>query len=219
MRPLPQARIDVDLTLFLTEQNQNVPEEVNVKCQTDEFIPKPPSPKYVPKKTGINMDTQVWDYDLFDYDREVQPILNVLLSKTVEQAILEVEEETELQEIRKFKTEYLKRKEANHNKWEEEVEREINLIKKKNQELHNARAKREQEIKTMHKLQALNISKKFLKGCFMGSMKQLAEHSYWRDGFKDQLTVAFKDQLLSSVKTDTEKFTRTGSYLDETVAL
>ena len=47
--------------------------------------------------------TQIEDYDLFDYDREVQPILNVLLTKTVEQALLEVEEETELEEIRRFK--------------------------------------------------------------------------------------------------------------------
>jgi len=164
-----------------------------VKTQTDEFLPKPPSPKYIPKKTGINESTQIGDYDLFDYDREVQPILNVLLTKTVEQAILEVEEETELNEIRKFKAEYQKRQERNHNKWEEEVEREINLIKKKNQALNNARAKREQEIKTMHKLQALNISKNFLRGCFMGTMKKLAENSYWRDGFKDQLTVAYKD--------------------------
>ena len=45
----------------------------------------------------------------------------------------------------------------------------------------------------MHKLQTLNISKNFLKGCFMGTMRKLAENSYWRDGFKDQLTVAFKD--------------------------
>ena len=72
-------------------------------------MPKPPSPKYVPKKTGIDKDTQIGDYDLFEYDREVQPILNVLLTKSVEQAILEVEEETELQEIRKFKQEYQKR--------------------------------------------------------------------------------------------------------------
>ena len=164
-----------------------------MKTQTDEFLPKPPSPKYIPKKTGINESTQIGDYDLFDYDREVQPILNVLLNKTVEQAILEVEEETELNEIRKFKAEYQKRQERNHNKWEEEVEREINLIKKKNLALNNARAKREQEIKTMHKLQALNISKNFLRGCFMGTMKKLAENSYWRDGFKDQLTVAYKD--------------------------
>ena len=63
----------------------------------------------MPKKTGIDKITQIGDYDLFDYDREVQPILNVLLTKSVEQAILEVEEETELQEIRKFKQEYSKR--------------------------------------------------------------------------------------------------------------
>lgn len=83
-----------------------IPEEIDVKCQTDEFLPKPPSPKYVPKKTGYNKGTQIEDYDLFDFDREVQPILNVLLSKSSEQAILEVEEETEMSEIRKFKAEY-----------------------------------------------------------------------------------------------------------------
>jgi hypothetical protein len=60
------------------------------------FLPKPPSPKYVPKKTGIDKITFIGDYDLFDFDREVQPILNVLLTKSTEQAILEVEEETEL---------------------------------------------------------------------------------------------------------------------------
>ena len=90
----------------MTEQNRAIPEEVDVKCQTDDFLQKPPSPKYVPKKTGINKSTQIGDYDLFDYDREVQPILDVLLNKTVEQAILEVEEETELINIRKYKSEY-----------------------------------------------------------------------------------------------------------------
>ena len=193
MRPGPPARIEVDLTYFLTEQGREQPEENNVKVQTDEFLPKPPSPKYVPKKTGIDKVTQIGDYDLFEYDREVQPILNVLLTKSVEQAILEVEEETELQEIRKFKQEYQKRQENNQDQWQQEVKREINLIKQKNKTLNNARAKREQQIKTMHKLQCLNISKKFLSGCFMGTMTMLAENSYWRDGFKDQLNVAFKD--------------------------
>ncbi len=132
------------MTYFLTEQGRAAPEEQNVKTQTDEFQPKPPSPKYVPKKTGIDKITQIGDYDLFDYDREVQPILNVLLTKSVEQAILEVEEETELQEIRKFKQEYQKRQENNHAQWDQEVKREISLIKQKNKTLNNARAKREQ---------------------------------------------------------------------------
>jgi len=80
----PPARIDVDLTYFLTDQNKATPIEVEVKCQTNEFEDLPPEPKYVPKKTGFDKPTQIEDYDLFDFDREVQPILNVLLTKTTE---------------------------------------------------------------------------------------------------------------------------------------
>ena len=54
----------------------------------------------MPKKSGIDKITQIEDNDLFDYDNEVQPILNVLLNKSIEQAVLEVEEEHELNEIR-----------------------------------------------------------------------------------------------------------------------
>jgi Radial spoke protein 3 len=42
----------------------------------------------------------------------------VLLTKTIEQAILEVEEETEIDEIRKFKNECGKRKQAEREDWE-----------------------------------------------------------------------------------------------------
>jgi len=55
-----------------------------VKCQTDEFQPLPPIRPYVPKKTGIDAETQIFDYDLFDFDREVRPILNVVTTKTLE---------------------------------------------------------------------------------------------------------------------------------------
>jgi hypothetical protein len=143
LRPGPPARIEVDLTYFLTEQGKTRADESDVKIQTDEFVQKPPTPKYVPKKTGIDKITQIEDYDLFDYDREVKPILNVLLSKTVEQAILEVEEETELDEIRKFKGECHKRKAGERDDWEQEVKKEIARIKQKNKALNNARLKRE----------------------------------------------------------------------------
>ena len=107
----------MDLTYFLTEQGKSKPDESEVKIQTDEFTPKPPTPKYIPKKTGIDKITQIEDYDLFEYDIEVQPILNVLLNKSIEQACLEVEEENELEEIRKFKYEYHKRRQLEDSEW------------------------------------------------------------------------------------------------------
>jgi len=54
---------------------------------------------------------------LFDYEREVQPIINVLLTKTVEQALLEVEEETEIEEIKKFKEGCYQRNHEERNGW------------------------------------------------------------------------------------------------------
>jgi hypothetical protein len=71
LRPGPPARIEVDLTYFLTEQGKTKPSEEEVKLQTDQFQPKPPTPKYIPNKTGIDKITQIEDYDLFNYDEEV----------------------------------------------------------------------------------------------------------------------------------------------------
>ena len=106
----------------------------------------------MPKKTGIDKITQIEDFDLFDYDTEVQPILNVLLSKSIDQAVLEVEEEHEIEEIRKFKYEYHKRRQLEDSDWQSEVKKEIGRIKQKNKALDNARRKRKQQIETMNKL-------------------------------------------------------------------
>jgi hypothetical protein len=70
--------------------------------QTDAFHPRPPSPKYVPRKTGKDTSTQMDVEDvreLFDFDREVAPMLDVIVQKTLEQALFEVQTEEELRRI------------------------------------------------------------------------------------------------------------------------
>ena len=67
----------------------------------------------------------------------------------MEQALLEVEEETELSEIRRYKDGAYKRQGAEKDEWEQEVKREIARIKAKNKALKVARAKREQQAMTL----------------------------------------------------------------------
>jgi hypothetical protein len=52
--------------------------------------------------------TQIFegDAELFDFNSEVEPMLNVLISKTLEQARMEVLEETELEIIKNQQKEY-----------------------------------------------------------------------------------------------------------------
>lgn len=73
--------------------------------QTDVFLPKPPEKEYytrnLPKKTGVDVSTQIEPQDqLFNFDIEVEPLLNVLIGKTLEVSLMEVEEEEELKAIR-----------------------------------------------------------------------------------------------------------------------
>jgi hypothetical protein len=46
------------------------------------------------------------DHELFNFNEEVEPMLNVLCSKTIEQARMEVLEETELSIIKSQQKEY-----------------------------------------------------------------------------------------------------------------
>jgi len=50
----------------------------------------------------VNTITEMWPFlfQLFDFDIEVKPILEVLVGKTVEQSLLEVMEEEELANLR-----------------------------------------------------------------------------------------------------------------------
>jgi len=52
--------------------------------------------------------TQIYDgdYELFDFDKEVEPMLNVLCEKVLEQARMEVLEENELAIIKQQSKEY-----------------------------------------------------------------------------------------------------------------
>lgn len=107
-------------------------EEADVDTQTDAFLDRPPSPLFIPAKTGKDVATQILEGDvgissltsflnlililnlftlllyfqLFEFDIEVKPILEVLVGKTLEQALLEVMEEEELANLRQQQREF-----------------------------------------------------------------------------------------------------------------
>ncbi len=92
---------DIDLTECLVSKDDGVPiQKREVESQVDAFKARPPSPAYIPRKTGIDVDTQVHDVrELFDFDAESDPIVSVIVEKTMEQAIFEVRHEEELKAL------------------------------------------------------------------------------------------------------------------------
>ena len=100
--------------------------------QTDP-LPPPPQPLLIwPKKTGIDEECQIEDGDLFCFDEEVQPLVHIIVSKTLEESRREVLEEEELKHIKEQQAKYKKLNEANNNRIKSIEEREKKIFAEHN---------------------------------------------------------------------------------------
>ena len=84
-----RQHIDIQTESYLEEVTDVQPEE-EVATQTDAFLERPVTPLFVPAKRGVDAETQIEEGELFDFDFEVEPLLEVLVGKTLEQGLMEV---------------------------------------------------------------------------------------------------------------------------------
>ena len=110
------------------------------------FEDRPPTPLFIPLPPGIETGSQIEDGELFDYDITVEPILEVLVGRSLIHAQYEIIEEEERSDYLSHKKHYdqrrefefvnLQRMEAAHIRREDErrrrriqkVERQVNDV-------------------------------------------------------------------------------------------
>lgn len=125
---------DTNLDLYLTEQEVDPKVHYSVDTQTDRFQPRPQTPDFIPRKTGIDISTQVDDVnELFNFDEEVRPLVTVIVAKTLEQALFEVKSEMELLSLEEDALTFIRQKQQEEEwiqqKLKETKEEEINRVK------------------------------------------------------------------------------------------
>merc|ERR1719392_503776 len=104
------------------------------------------------------MDTQIEEGDLFDFDVEVEAVLEVLVGKTLEQSMMEVLEEEELASLRRHQEDFEKRRNAELL----EVQRMEAAEKRRHDEMvrrvQQQAAQREQDLSIMRKVVSRSIA-------------------------------------------------------------
>lgn len=197
--PLPEPeRIPVDLTSHLVAKEEPIEVSV-VEAQTDEFLPEPPEEQYLPQKTGIDAQTQVEDGELFIFDREVEPILDVLVMKTLEQSIMEVEEEHELSSMTEFKGEWYERQQKMMQAWQQQVDEEWVRWEEKEAVVASKRQEKEREARVLLKIQAMNVSKNHLAQLVPNAVADLQEVAF-PDARRLAVDRSFLPNLFSQVR-------------------
>ncbi|XP_037541103.1 radial spoke head protein 3 homolog [Nematolebias whitei] len=210
-----QARkhIDVQTDLYLEELSEVI-ETTDIECQTEEYLDKPATPLFIPAKSGKDAETQIEEGDLFDFDTEVQPILEVLVGKTIEQSLLEVMEEEELaclraqqkafQELRNNELAEVQRLQEQERRRKEEKERRIAQQKEV--------LKKERE--TAEKIAARVYSQQYLADLLPAVFTSLRNHGYFYDPVEKDIEVNFLPWLMAEVHINLEKTNTARELLD-----
>jgi hypothetical protein len=82
------------------------PLEEDAGVQTEVAQDRPPVALFVPHKSGVDVGTEIGAGELFDFDFEVEPVLEVLVGKSLEYGLMEVLEEEELAAVRRHQEEF-----------------------------------------------------------------------------------------------------------------
>ncbi|XP_053736279.1 radial spoke head protein 3 homolog isoform X1 [Synchiropus splendidus] len=193
-----RQNMDVQTELYL-EELSDIIVTTEMECQTDAFVDKPPSPLFIPAKTGKDVATQIEEGELFDFDREVQPLLEVLVGKTIEQSLLEVMEEEELAALKAQQKYYEERRNAEL----AEVQRLQEQERRHTQEKEN-RIAQQKEVQRKEKEVAAMIAgraftQRYLENVIPSVFSALKVDGYIYDPVKKDIESNFLPLLMSEM--------------------
>lgn len=179
--------------------------ESDVAVQTDPMMDRPSTPQFVPSKTGADAATQIFEGDLFDFDLESAPILDVLVGKTVEQSLLEVMEEEELETLREHQRRFQERRQAEVAEQQRLGERERRHVEEKERRMAQRRQALEQEQDTEAKVAASALAQNYLADMVPAVFSNLRQKGFFFNGIERDIETAFMPWLRDAVEQELDK--------------
>ena len=181
--PKPE-RVHQGIDIFrnlIEEEKKVIMVDLGIQSDEIEYDEIENEKKFLPQKLGKDEATQIMDGDLFDFDKDVQPLLTVIVGKTLEQSLLELEQEQEIENLRQAKLMYSKKR-------NDDSKRIKNLEEKEIQKKYNNDAKkeirkqiRETRKKTQKELISRFIAKTYLRDLVQNSKRDLIHRCQFRD--------------------------------------
>jgi len=181
--PKPE-RVHEGIDIFknlIEEEKKIVTVDLGIQSDEIEYDEIENEKKFLPQKLGKDVGTQILDDDLFDFDRDVQSLLTVIVGKTLEQSMLELEQEEEIENLREAKLMYSKKKNEDTKRIKNLEDREIQKKNNNDAKKDHRKQIRERRKKTQKELISRVISKTYLRDLIKNSYNDLIFRGQFRD--------------------------------------
>lgn len=183
---------------FLEELTDR-PLEFEKDTQTDAQMDRPPPPLFVPAKSGTDADTQVEPGELFNFDLEVDPILEVLVGKTLELSMIELLEEEELASIRQRQKLFSETRDAELAEVQRLEAEGKRKFAEKQRRLKQAQEYRKQQEEVKEKVAARAFAKNYLTAINRDVFGGLEAEGHFEDPLRREVQDLFLTWLTDSV--------------------
>jgi hypothetical protein len=175
------------------------PIEDDLATAAETYIERPPTPHFVPDEPGVDVETQVYDGDLFNFDAEVRPMIKVVVQHTLLRALAEVHEEVEVENLAKHRDRY----EVERNTILAELQRLEAKEQRKFEEDKRRRAQREQVMKEVselnNKLSSAGFGENYATDILLHAMEVLERRGFFYDEVVAEVENTFLPWLTKEV--------------------
>jgi len=202
-----RKHMDIQTDSYLEELTERTV-EFEAETQTDFLLDRPPSPLFMPAKIGVDIETQIEEGELFDFDVECEPVLEVLVGKTLEQSMMEVLDEEELESLRRYQEDFEKRRNAELLEAQRMEAAEKRRQDEMERRMQQQAAQREQDLSIMRKVVSRSMASAHLSSLRDRTLAHLLDAGIFADSVQLAVDNSFVPSLLQAVTVQMDQAAR-----------
>lgn len=197
LQPPPDCNFAESYTCDNVEIETDLPPCHDATTQTEWIIEKKIPDLSMPVYTGVEKETQIYPSDnLFDFDYESEPVVQVLVSRCLEESRIEVCEEEELHTLQERQKLIISKNEQQHREW-----RDLQQKEQEKHQLHEtymARKRRQrQDMIDVHQHMVSRVySKRFVEDVSSAAFEILDNMCMFMDEREKDIKVNFMPWLV-----------------------
>jgi hypothetical protein len=192
--------------------------ETDTFTGTDYISNKPPEPIFVPAKSGIDVSTQIED-DIFNFDHEVEPILEVLVGKTLEQSLLEVLMEEEIATMKESQKLFEQVRNVELVEVQKMNAMEVRRIEEKENRIKQEKSRLQKENQAKEKIASRAFTQTFFSNLETKVLTKLDDQGFFYDVVHRNVEKEFMPWLIERVQMIIEQKRTSRQMVDDLIKM
>lgn len=154
---------------------------------------------FVPKPQGQDAETWIEELEMFDFESSVEPVLEVLVGKSMEQGLMEVVQEEEIKVLNTHKEEWSQKRNIIHTEAQRLLVEAHRHQEETNRRIAQARDVAVQKKIELHEMGARTTAKMFFNTLQETVLQRLATAGHFYDPVQNQVENTFMPYLIEKV--------------------